>query len=194
MKIIQDIRLYRSEQCGEDGGFLTNSFASKELNAIVHRIVMKLREMGFSLGEFDHLYVNFTTCDTPQKITLSEKADRYHPWYRYCAVHIEKELYQRLGTPETYQDTVEMVQKVLVECFAKEDFDAQRIRKCIDEAWEQGEHMLMAFKIKATAKRKAVIYLRYLDSCCYRPLLRVYDLEEHLLLERDLPQMQMLHW
>ena len=189
MKIIQDIRLYRSEQRSENGVLLTNAFASKELNAIIHRIVMKLRESEFSLGEFDHLYVNFTTCDTPQRIMLSENVDRYHPWYRDCSVRIGEELYQRLGTPETYLHIVGMIGEVLTEYFAAEDFDGQKIRSCIAEAWEQGEQMLMVFKMKITAKRKAVIYLRYLDSCRYRPLLRVYDPEEQLLLERDLPQM-----
>ena len=48
--------------------------------------------------------------------------------------------------------------------------------------------MLMKFKEKASAKRKAVIYLRFLDTCKYCPLLRVYDLEEHLLFEKDLPE------
>lgn len=192
MKIIQDIRLYRSEQRSENGDYLTSSFAPRELNAIIHRIVMKLRESEFSMGEFDHLYMNFTVCDTPERITLSQEADRYHPWYRYCAVRISEELYCRLGTPETYADIVSLVGEVLAECFATEAYDGQKIRSCIDEALEQGEQMLMAFKTKTTAKRKAVIYLRYLDSCRYYPLLRVYDLEERLLLERDLPEMQML--
>ena len=48
--------------------------------------------------------------------------------------------------------------------------------------------MLMKFKEKTNSKRKAVIFLRFLDTCRFSPLLRVYDTEENLLIEKDLPQ------
>ena len=188
MKIIKDIRLYRSEARNALGGFETHSFGDKKRNAIIHRIVMKLRESGFSMGEFDHLYVNFTTCDTPQRIMLSEAVDRYHPWYRYCSVRVGEELYRALGTPEADPEILRLIGEVLTACFATEVFDSERIHGCIRQAAEQGEQMRMVFKTKTTAKRKATVYLRYLDSCRYRPLLRVTDPEDRLLLERDLPE------
>ena len=46
----------------------------------------------------------------------------------------------------------------------------------------------MKFKEKSSAKRKAVIYMRYLDTCRFFPLLRVYDLEDQMLFEKDLPE------
>ena len=48
--------------------------------------------------------------------------------------------------------------------------------------------MLMKFKEKVSNKRKAVIFLRFMDTCRFSPLLRVYDAEENLLFEEDLPQ------
>jgi hypothetical protein len=84
---------------------------------------------------------------------------------------------------------ISMIRDVLTAFFAREDFDEARIRDSIREAVTGGEEMLVPFKEKATAKRRAVIYLRFLDSCRYAPLLRVYDGEGNLLLERDLPQM-----
>lgn len=46
----------------------------------------------------------------------------------------------------------------------------------------------MKFKEKRASKNKAIIYLRYLDNTRYLPLLRVWDLEDNLLLEKDLPE------
>lgn len=46
----------------------------------------------------------------------------------------------------------------------------------------------MKFKEKVSTKRKAVISLRFLDTCRFYPLLRVYDAEGNLLLEKDLPE------
>ena len=187
-KIISDIRLYKSNSQNEYGGYITDSFGDKKLNAIVKRVVMKLRENEFSLGEFDHLYINFTTCDMREKMSLSNKVDRYHPWLRYCSVHIEKDLYNKLGSIETWDDIIQWIGNVLVIFFASEDFDDARILSCIRQAVEQGENMLMKFKEKVSTKRRAVIFLRFLDTCKFYPLLRVYDNEENLIFEKDLPE------
>ena len=190
-KLISDIRLYKSDP---EAGVETVSFAGKELNAIVKRIVMKLRENQFSFGEFDHLYINFTTREMPQPISLSDKVDSYHPWYRYCDVHMEKERYDTLGSPETYNEIVRDIRTILVACFATEDFGESLILECVRQAVDEGERMLVRFKEKATAKRRAVIFLRYLDTCRFHPLLRVYDPEEQLLFEKDLPEAVMLDY
>ena len=187
-KIISDIRLFKSDVQNEFGGYIKDSFGDKKLNAIINRVVMKLRENEFSLGEFDHLYVNFTTCDIPESINLSDEVDRYHPWYRFCDVHIEKDLLQKLGSPETWDDIIHWISTILSSFFASEDFDKAHILSCVQQAAEQGENMLMKFKEKSSTKRKAVIFLRFLDSCKFYPLLRVYDIEDNLLFETNLPE------
>ena len=188
-RIIADIRLFRSEGRTESGHFDMVSLGDKRLNAVVKRIVMKLRSHGFSMGDFDHLYINFTRCELSVPMELSQEVDRYHPWFRHCHVRVAREVYERLGTVVSHGYIIAIIGDVLTAFFASADFDEARIRDCIQEAVTSGEGMLMPFKEKATAKRRAVIYLRFLDSCRYAPLLRVYDGAGSLLLERDLPQM-----
>ena len=188
-RIIADIRLFRSEGRTESGHFDMVSFGDKRLNAVVKRIVMKLREHGFSMGEFDHLYINFTLCELAAPMELSQEVDRYHPWFRHCHVRVAREVYESLGTMDCHEHIIPIIGDVLMAFFARADFDEARIRDCIREAVTGGEGMLVPFKEKATAKRRAVLYLRFLDSCRYAPLLRVYDGAGDLLLERDLPQM-----
>ena len=193
-KIISDIRLYRSESQNEYGVYATESIAEKKLNAIVQRVVMKLREHEFSLGEFDHLYINFTTCDIGNKTILSDYVDKYHPWYRYCLVHIEKDTYDKLDSIENYDYIVQWIRNILVTYFSSQDFDETCILSCVQQAVDQSENMLMKFKEKISTNRKAVIFLRYLDSCKFHPLLRVYDAEDNLLFEKDLPEAVMLDY
>lgn len=193
-KIISDIRLYKSESQNEYGGYITDSFGDKRLNAVVKRVVMKLRENEFSLGEFDHLYINFTTCDISENMKLSDKADKYHPWFRYCDVRVDKDLFQKLGSPETWNDIIHWISTILVTYFMSDDFDEMRIFSCVQQAVDQGENMLMKFKEKVSTKRKAVIFLRFLDSCKFYPLLRVYDAEDNLLFEKDLPEVVVLDY
>ena len=191
-RIIADIRLFKSAGRTESRHFDMVSFGDKRLNAIVKRIVMKLREHGFFMGDFDHLYINCTLCELSAPMELSSEVDRYHPWFRYCHVRVPREVYESLGTVDSYSYIISIIGDILTAFFARTDFDESRIRDSIREAVTGGAEMLVPFKEKATAKRRAVIYLRFLDSCRYAPLLRVYDGDGNLLLERDLPQMVML--
>ena len=109
MKIINDIRLYKSSDIDNH-----MSFANKSLNIAVSRVVMKLREQQFSLGEFDHLYVNFTTCIPEDKIELVDKIDSYHPWYRYCNIGVDKHDYEKLNTDYVFfaiKDNCDMLRR-----------------------------------------------------------------------------------
>lgn len=187
-KIIRDIRLLKSGMKNESGEDVTAYFADKKLYAMTQRIVMKLRENGFSLGDFDHLFINFSSAEAGGKMYISEKIDRYHPWLRNCYVPIDVELYDNLCKPESYVAITDCISTVLATCFATEDFDEARIHLCVQQAVEQGERMLMKYKEKSSAKRKAVVFLRYLDTCKFYPLLQVYDAEDHLLLEKYLPE------
>ena len=72
------------------------------------------------------------------------------------------------------------------------DFNECKISDCVSEAFTQGEDMLMKFKEKITSKGKAVLYLIYLDNGRYFPLLKVFDADENLILEKDLPESQTL--
>ena len=53
---------------------------------------------------------------------------------------------------------------------------------------DKGEEMLMLYKVKQTKNNKAEVFLRYLNNCQYFPLIRVYDPEGKMLLEKDLPK------
>ena len=50
-KVISDIRVFKSCIPNIDGNALPSDINNKKLNIVLHRIVMKLRENGFSLGE-----------------------------------------------------------------------------------------------------------------------------------------------
>lgn len=192
MVIIQDIRIYR---CVVENitGVNPESFFNKELCAVARRICMKLREKEFSMGEFHHLYINLTTCLEEGTVKpANREVDRYFPWYRYYDVGISQELYDRLETRECIPIVTEILEKVLKSQFSTVEFDENNISDCVSEAVGQGEDMLMKFKEKITSKGKAVLYLRYLDNGRYFPLLKVFDSDESLILEEDLPESQTL--
>lgn len=188
MNTIKDIRVYRSQIENIAGNSMPEQFANRILNIILHRIAMKLRENDFTMGDFNHLYVNLTTCAIEDKIAPSKRGkDKYHTWYRYYDAEVSQELFDTLETPQCIHPVIEIVEQVLINfCTAK--FDSRFLHYCVSEAVSQGENMHMKFKEKKTAKNKAVIYLRYLDNGRYLPLLKLFDLKDTVLLEKDLPE------
>ncbi len=188
MKIISDIRLYRSTHPNADGNPLPDGGVCRTLCLTAQRIVMKLREKGFSLGEFTHLYINFTTCLSAGEICAAARSvDAYHPWYRYYDVGVSGEEYALLASSMGSEIAVRGIRRVLKECFATDEEQKTLIDEAVSEAVEQGEAMLMRFKEKKSAKASAVIFLRLRDDGWYHPLLCVQDAQGNEILRRDLP-------
>lgn len=189
MKQIKDIRIYKSDTENISGNPHPVGFAPIAWNAAASRIAMKLREQAFSLGDFDHLYLNLTTCPVAGGIAPAKRAvDRYYPWYRWYDVEITQDLFDTLDAPEHKETVFALLEQLLQTQFASPQFDSARIHDCVSEALTQGEKMLMRFKEKQSVRNQAVIYLRYLDNARYLPLLRVFDADGQLLLETDLPE------
>lgn len=182
MKRIQDIRVYKSDVENADGNALPHEFASKALNVVIHRIVMKLREANVTLGDFDHLYLNFTTC-LPEGVIrpAARSVDRYHSWYRYYDIGVARDAHDGV--------VLQGVRESLVGHFGAYN-DVQTIERCMDAALQEAEAMTVLHKEKKSAKAAARIYLRYLDNGMYWPLLRVYDANGAEIFCADLPQMR----
>lgn len=192
-KIIRDIRVHKSVIDNIDGNSMPSSLGYKELNIVVRRIVMKLRENDFSLGDFDHLYVNMTTClEVGEIVPAKRGVDRYHPWYRFYDVGIPQEEYDLLEKEACIPAVVECLKQVLMKYFAWNEASEKMIGESIKEAIEQGANMLMRFKEKKAAKCSAILFLRLLDNGNYRPLLCVQDIDGKELLKEELPETTVL--
>ena len=181
-KIIADIRLFHSTVENTDGNPLPYGYGDKRLNVILHRVVMKLREQGFTLGDFDHLYLNFTPCAKEGDIRPADRSvDREFSWFRYYDIGISDEFSQK----QNFDEILALVKRALLLHFPQ---NAKEITEtAFSAALCDGENMLMRFKEKKAAKTSAVIYLRYLNEGTYLPLLCVYDIDGKEILRRDLP-------
>lgn len=185
-KPISDIRLYRSIIENVDGKSHPSEFASKEMNITINRIVMKLRENNFTLGDFDHLYLNFTTCLESGAILPSKRSvDPYHKWYRYYDIGVSEEKYNLLNNENCLAFVVEQITKTLDTYFSSNNCS---VENCIAEALNMGENMMMLYKMKKTQKMKASICLQLLNSGEYLPNLYVYDQNGTEILHEKLPR------
>ena len=82
---------------------------------------MKLRESGFSMGDFDHLYINLTTCEVEDNIAPSKRGtDKFHSWYREYDVGISEKLFDILETPQCIRSVIELLEQVLLKFFSRQ--------------------------------------------------------------------------
>lgn len=178
MKIISDIRIYKDMRMSH--------MDCKQMHLAAHRVAMKLREKGVSLGDYDHLYICFSTDEPTGFVALDEKVDKYFPWFRKVCVGISTD---ELSTIEASEDSsllFKQIENVLLALFGNTPA-ATDIKDAVEEA-KKGPEMLMHFKEKKTAKGTAIIYLRLLDNAHYLPLLSVTNAVGDEVFRADLPE------
>lgn len=185
MKIIKEIRIFSSKIENIDGNSLPSEYGSKALNAKIMRIVMRLRENNFSLGDYDHLYINFTTCNVMNNISLAKrKIDTYHPWYRFYDVHVSENMLNSFDE----EFIIESIKQILKNNFSSKEFSKEKMDLLIADTLEKKDLFEMKYKEKENSKRKAIIYLKYSDNCLFIPIIRVFDLENKLVFEKELSE------
>lgn len=187
-KLISDIRLFVSHVPNEDGRPLPDDFGDRMLTLRLRRIAMKLRERAFSLGDFDHLYVNLTPCLPDGVIQPARRSgSRETAWLRYVDIGLNE---AQLGAADEAALTP-LIERCLL-LHAQDDPARESIRIAI-AASAEGENMLMRFKEQETGGVSAVVYLRLLDSGLYHPLLRVTGPDGQTILQTDLQPCFELH-
>lgn len=174
MKVIKDIRLFESTEENVDG-YSPRAYGEKPLLVVLHRVVMKLREQSFTLGDFDHLYINFTTCLPPYDIRPANRSiDRETRWFRFYDVGVSFEFFDLLGTECNADRVLDLIKKTLYFCCPQEE-NRLLIEQAFHEAISLGKNMPMKYREKRSANRKAVIYLYYDEQGKYLAELCVTD-------------------
>lgn len=177
--VIKDIRLFRSAVPNVDGSPLPDYIDDRAADVTAHRIAMKLREGGFSLGDFDHLYINFTPCLPDGEIRPAARSvSRETTWYRFYDVSVDDVSVDDVGVNDTggvpTDRMIAAIERVLLEVFSTPETETL-IRDSVRAAVTEGDRMLMRFKQKTNGSHTAVVYLRCTDDGRYVPLVCVYD-------------------
>lgn len=77
-RILKDIRFYESEIQNIEGNSIPQQLGklfipTKDTNFTGQRIARKLNELEYSYGEYDHIYINFTTFLKENEILISDR-------------------------------------------------------------------------------------------------------------------------
>ena len=83
---------------------------------------------------------------------------------------------------------IETVKKILKENFCSKEFSKEELDLLITDTLEKKDLYEMKYKEKENSKRKAIIYLRYSDNCLFIPIIRIFNLENNLIFEKELAE------
>jgi len=191
--VIKDIRLYRSQIENVNGNSLPQQFNHRLIIPNLTRLVMKLREFSFSLGDFDHLYINFTTCIKNGEIVKAKRSiDRYNPWYRYYDVGVDYETYCKLDVLQDIDWVFNIIKELLLNHFQYDECLNEKVLYAIEEVREKKEKVVGLYKEKKSSKNIAQLYLKVLDNGYFLPSILVTDDKKNELLKVELPKVIVL--
>lgn len=166
-KAIHDIRLFLSTVPNVDGAPFPKDFSNKIALMFAHRLAWKLREKGFVLGDFDHLYIdyNFSVSDGANGFS-ARSIDKDHPWFRYY----------EFGVSNIELDSCNLrffadsIKEILVSEYAQTNINFEEI---IENVYQFGENTEIEYKQKSNEDYTAIIYLRILDSGEFLPTVKI---------------------
>lgn len=152
LRAIKDIRLYESDEPNETGCALPRQLgrllpARSSFSYSAQRIARKLHELQFSIGEADHLYLNFTSCLDAGLIQVSTR----HPekWILYVDVGMDVVAFRSKSLKEQEQDMLDYVFNALD--LLVTDKSQQEALWLAKEAWrKEGKYMKIQVKTKET--------------------------------------------
>jgi hypothetical protein len=189
LKLISDIRYFESTKENSDGYFpsyIGNLFQIdyKIFSIINTRFVLKLREKDFFLPDFDHIYVNFTTCLEEGKFELTKRLpDKYHPFYRFIDFGLSPHYFNKLSVREKNVILITSVANIISSLYCKDDNERNVVRNCVDEILESDENTKIIYKCKKNENFCVQIAVSILDNGLYSPNIRIYDNNQKLINE-----------
>lgn len=191
--LINSIRLYAADMDNVDGYPLPAPLSYPDMDAAATRLAMKLREMGFELGDYNDLKLNFTPCVARG---IVQHAQRTAPskLSHYVDVGVSREVFMQLkaGAEEGKAAIMPAVRQALLVCYGPHHEEREMIRTAYDEAEAQGEDLEILVQEKKGLFNRGQLTVRYLNSGRLVPRLTVKDRQDRELLSEELPEVDEL--
>ena len=179
MNLIKDIRLFESDEPNEPGyGFpcyigKLYAFDSTECQPVIDRLLFLLRHKGFSLGAFDHLYLNFTTQLPHGELLASNRIDRYDKWFRFADMGCNVQQFND-WIPSQKNDFVIAAIRRAIRLFVHAE-SVKIVDDCFEEVLRYGAELAIPYKEKQGDPYTVRILVKITDDLDFIPIVRVLD-------------------
>lgn len=176
MKLIKDIRLYADHDSTRERSGTNYQYDFKLCLKVIQRLLFLLRHRGFGFGEFDHLYVNFTPCLPHGEVQdVNRHTIEKFAWMHYVDVGCNLDLFNSWELEKKTAFVLESVRKAALLKAPEEQ--CELFADTFAEVMEQGEKLLLPYKVKENENYRVEILLRITDELDFLPMIRVTDRE-----------------
>ena len=180
MNLIQDIRFF-----SEHPDPILAKYHIHGMKDILQRLLFLLRHEGFTFGDFDHLYMNYTPSLPHGEVRRSQRPiDRYHPWLRYVDAGCVIDAFASMTVSEQQRFLTQTIQKA-VHLHADEEnrviFD-----RCYQLVMHLGPALEIPYKEKSGEHLRITVSTTIDDDARFHPIVRIFDKGDQLLLEEHL--------
>ncbi len=188
-KLISDLRFFESTKENTDGyfpGYIGKIYLidEKKLNTVKERFVLKLREKGLCLPDFDHVYINMTPCIESGKISAANRSiDKYHSFYRFMDAGLTEKEFNNLEENEKITGLITIASEAITALNSFSEEEKATIRSCADEILSLGENTEIIYKYKKNEKNCLQVCVKLLDTGMYSPFIRIFDNGKNLIRE-----------
>jgi hypothetical protein len=154
-KIIKDIRHYFSAQSNENGNSLPDdNILNKIMGINYHKygtiISRKLNELGFLSGEYDHIYINYSTCIEEDKILISNR--KPEKWMQYIDYGIKLNKLEKLNEKEKINFIINTTFISLFELYKNNKEKIIILNNVKQQVEKEGDLLKIKYKTKETKK------------------------------------------
>lgn len=188
MNLIKDIRLFEKLEPDVIGTGLPTymrglyGFDDMDMQDIIQRLLFSLRHEGFTLGSFDHLYMNYTPSLPHGEVRLNQRGrDPYFPWYRFTDAGCDIDIFRVMSMEEQRRFLSETIRKAV--CLHADEANIAIFDRCYERVMELGADLEIPYKEKTGEHLHLTISTTISDEVDFLPIVRIFDLDGRLLLE-----------
>ena len=176
MKLIIDIRYYPSkiDNYGYDT-YLGSPYSidGKAASTVLMRFVLKLREIGFCLPDFNHIYVSLSPSLEENEIQKLDNNDPYHKFHRDFCVGVSPGYFNSLSENEKQALLIEKAVAVIQRYYCESDEEKAKISHCAKVILENGVNERIIFKEKKAEHCSVQIIVSVLDFNTFKASTRI---------------------
>lgn len=151
----------------------TYSLDSTDCLEVTERLMFLLRYKGFSLGEFDHLYLNFTTQLPHGEILISNRINSYHKWYRFVDAGCDVQTFNSWDYEQKCDFVIVSIRRAIGL------FTDAESAKVVDDSFEEvlryGAELAIPYKEKQGNPYTVRVLVKITDDLDFIPVVRILD-------------------
>jgi len=174
MKLIIDIRFSVIENAiMSDFGkpFILEN--KKNLSAVNTRFVLKLREIGFSLPDYDHICIRLTSSLPAGEMINKGNYDPYHQFFSDYHIGVSPEYFNSLKEDEKITFLIYRAVALIQKFYCNSDEEKASVARCAEIILEGGEHEKIIYKQKKADHCIAQVVVRVLNADAFQAYVRV---------------------